>query len=228
MQNFLLRKDGGVMFEKIAEQLLEVADSKKAEKMAAYMRNQFTFLGISATDRKLICKDFYKAIKGQAIDWKFVFDCWDCPYRELQYVAIGYLTVLKKKLIPADISSIQQLAQTKSWWDTIDGLDKLMGEIASNYPETKVILIQWSISEDFWLRRIAIDHQLLRKHETDTELLQLILENNLNQSEFFINKAIGWSLRDYSKVNPEWVKKFINEHREGLSALSIREASKYL
>ena len=105
MKNFLLRKDGGGMFEKIAEQLLEVADSKKAEKMAAYMRNQFTFLGISAADRKLICKDFYKEIKGQ---------------------------------------------------------------------------------------------------------------------------AIGWSLRDYSKVNSEWVKKFINEHREGLSALSIREASKYL
>ncbi|EOT29412.1 DNA alkylation repair protein [Enterococcus saccharolyticus] len=216
------------MFERIVQQFLEAADPNKAEKMAAYMRNQFLFLGVSAPQRQMICKEFYKESTQQEIDWHFVFECWACPYRELQYVAIGYLQVLKKKLEPEDVGAIQRLAQTKSWWDTIDGLDKLMGELAFQYPEVKSILIQWSTAEDFWLRRIAIDHQLLRKHTTDVELLRVILENNLNQSEFFINKAIGWSLRDYSKTNPEWVRDFIEAHRKELTSLSIREASKYL
>jgi len=90
------------------------------------------------------------------------------------------------------------------------------------------ILLEWSLDENIWLRRIAIDHQLLRKDKTNTELLSKILKNNLGQTEFFINKAIGWALRDYSKTNPEWVRNFIEENRENMAKLSIKEASKYL
>ena len=78
------------------------------------------------------------------------------------------------------------------------------------------------------MRRLAIDHQLLRKEETDTELLEKILINNLGQTEFFIKKAIGWALRDYSKTNPNWVRDFIERHQAEMAALSIREGSKYL
>jgi 3-methyladenine DNA glycosylase AlkD len=78
------------------------------------------------------------------------------------------------------------------------------------------------------LRRIAIDHQLGRKDKTDAALLAQIIENNLGQAEFFINKAIGWSLREYSKTNPDWVRAFIDEHRADMAGLSIREASKYI
>ncbi|WP_193435573.1 DNA alkylation repair protein, partial [Streptococcus suis] len=99
----------------------------------------------------------------------------------------------------------KKLAQSKSWWDSIDGLDKLVGKIVLDNPEAKQTILEWSLDDDFWLRRIAIDHQLLQKEKTDTELLEKILVNNLNQTEFFINKAIGWSLRDYSKTNPDWV-----------------------
>jgi len=162
------------------------------------------------------------------IDWAFVNQCWNCPYREFKYVAIGYLTVLKHQLVPADLPRLKALAQQDSWWDTTDGLDRLIGEISFRFPEVKEVLLQWSMDEDFWLRRIAIDHQLLRKEATDTELLEAILVANLNQKEFFINKAIGWSLRDYSKVQPEWVRAFIQRYGEGMSALSIREAIKYL
>ena len=80
----------------------------------------------------------------------------------------------------------------------------------------------------FWLRRIAIDHQLNRKEKTNKELLEKIIVNNLGSSEFFINKAIGWSLREYSKTNPAWVKNFINRYKDKLDKLSIREASKYI
>ena len=90
------------------------------------------------------------------------------------------------------------------------------------------ILLEWSLDENIWLRRNAINHQLLRKEKTNAELLEKILKNNLGQTEFFINKAIGWALRDYSKTNSEWVKNFIEENEEKMSKLSIREAGKYL
>ena len=86
----------------------------------------------------------------------------------------------------------------------------------------------WSTEDDFWVRRIAIDHQLLRKDRTNTELLETILVNNFGSHEFFINKAIGWALRDYSKTNPDWVRNFIDRHRDQMAALSIKEGSKYI
>ncbi len=89
-------------------------------------------------------------------------------------------------------------------------------------------MLEWSSDDNFWLRRVAIDHQLLRKDKMKTNLLEKILINNLNQSEFFINKAIGWILRDYSKTNPDWVRTFIEKHKNQMANLSIKEASKYL
>ena len=134
----------------------------------------------------------------------------------------------QRQLPPADLSRLHRLITTKSWWDTIDFLDRIVGGIALRYPETKAVILKWSMDENIWLRRVAIDHQLLRKEKTDTALLAQILDNNLGQSEFFINKAIGWALRDYSKTNPERVRKYIENRREKMAALSIREASKYL
>lgn len=89
-------------------------------------------------------------------------------------------------------------------------------------------MLAWSKADNIWLRRVAINHQLLRKEKTKQALLKRILLNNLNQTEFFINKAMGWILRDYSKTNPDWVRAFISENEAGLSKLTIREAKKYL
>ncbi|MGZ7184140.1 DNA alkylation repair protein, partial [Streptococcus pyogenes] len=102
-----------------------------------------------------------------------------------------------------DIPNLRQLVISKSWWDTVDSLDRTIGNI--NFPSSEIdqIMLDWSTDDNFWLRRIAIDHQLLRKDRMKTALLEKILVNNLNQSEFFINKAMGWILRDYSKTNPE-------------------------
>ena len=103
-----------------------------------------------------------------------------------------------------------------------------VGFICLHYPETKKFVLEWSRDEDFWLRRLAIEHQLLQKEETDVQLLEQILINNLDQTELFINKAIGWALRDYSKTNPAWVREFIEKYKDKLSKLSIKEGSKYL
>jgi 3-methyladenine DNA glycosylase AlkD len=202
------------------------ADSEKAAQMSAYMRYQFSFCGIPTPERKKLGRPFLKVIA--AVDWNFIFSLWEQPEREFQYFACGVLEKCKATLIPADIPNLRRLAVTKSWWDTIDILDGIVGDIASQYREVNETLMAWSVDENFWLRRIAIDHQLARKDKTDTALLEQIIVNNLGQSEFFINKAIGWSLREYSKTNPGWVRSFIERHRDGLSPLSVREGSKYL
>ena len=111
---------------------------------------------------------------------------------------------------------------------TIDGLDRIVGNIAFEDDIINDLMLEWSKDKDFWVRRIAIDHQLCRKERTNTELLEKVIANNLGSNEFFINKAIGWSLRDYSKTNPEWVRTFIKKYRDKMDKLSIKEASKYI
>jgi len=214
--------------EELVKELKAVANPDDAVAMKAYMKNKFEFLGVKTPARRKLAKDFFKQQTDSVIDWNFINEAWNNPYRELQYVALDYLEIRKKLLTPSDLPRLKKLAQTKSWWDTVDFLDRLVGSIIARFPETKATILSWSCDEDIWLRRLAIDHQLLRKEETDIELLEKILVNNLGQTEFFINKAIGWALRDYSKTNPNWVKDFIERHRAEMAALSIREGSKYL
>ena len=204
------------------------ANAEKAGPMAAYMRDQFAFLGIQKPERKKLSREFLKAADKKTVDWNFIFKCWEQPEREFQYLAMDYLLKLEPLLTPADMQNIRRLIVTKSWWDTIDSLDVMVGGIALRYPEINDIILEWSKDENFWLRRTAIDHQLTRKEKTDTELLERILVNNFGQTEFFINKAIGWSLRDYSKTNPGWVRDFIARYHGEMAPLSIREASKYI
>jgi 3-methyladenine DNA glycosylase AlkD len=212
----------------IFEKYYVAADPKHAAKMSKYMRDMFPFLGIPTPKRREISKEFLCLIKAQKeVDWIFVDACWE-KEREFQYLALNYIVALAKTLTPSAIPHLKQLAVTKSWWDTIDCLDRIVGDIALIFPEVNEILLEWSVDENFWLRRIAIDHQLSRKDKTDVVLLERILVNNLGQKEFFVNKAIGWSLREYSKTNPNWVREFLAKYGDSLSSLSIKEASTYL
>ena len=122
----------------------------------------------------------------------------------------------------------KRLITEKSWWDTVDALSGTINQLTTTYPELNPTIIKWSLDENIWLRRTAILHQLLRKQKTNTSLLAEIIENNMGTQEFFINKAIGWALRDYSKTNPNWVKNYTEKHKQQLSPLSIKEGSKYL
>ncbi|MDR1897554.1 MAG: DNA alkylation repair protein [Prevotellaceae bacterium] len=205
------------------------ANAAQAVQMSAYMRNQFAYLGIPTPLRRALAKEFLASEKKKTnIDWDFIDICWGKEEREFQYLALDYLILKKPLLTPRDVPHLKKLALDKSWWDTIDGLDRMVGGIALKYPEVNTVLLEWSVDTDFWLRRIAIDHQLDRKDKTNTVLLEQIIKNNFGQTEFFINKAIGWSLREYSKVNLDWVRNFISRYKKELAPLSIREASKYI
>ena len=205
------------------------ADNVRALDMSKYMKNKFEFFGVGAAERNEIWKPYFKeAKKTKKIDWDFIEICFKHDKRECQYTAAYYLKYMQRFLVEDDIPKLKELVLAKSWWDTVDILDKVIGSIIYNNKNLHPIILEWSKDDNIWLRRVAIDHQLLRKEHTDVQLLEKILINNLNHKEFFVNKAIGWALRDYSKTNPQWVRNFIEVHKENMASLSIREASKYL
>ena len=215
-------------YQGIFEQLEKMQDIEQASKMSAYMQNRFPFLGIPKPALKQHIKPYLQQSRKLEFDWEFVFLCWDKPYREAQYIAIEYIQLHEKKILDTDINKIQDLITKKSWWETVDNLDSVAGTIVLKYPYLKEEMRRWSQSENIWLRRASIDFQQKYKEKTDTALLEEVICHNVGANEFFINKAIGWSLRDYSKVNPEWVRSFLERYKSKLSTLSLKEASKYL
>ena len=210
------------------EQLEMMSDKEQSQKMSAYMQNQFLFLGIPKPKLNAFIKPYLTQSKKMEFDWDFCFLCWEKPYREAQYIAVEYILKHQKQLSYVDLDNIQMLITQKSWWETVDSLDEVVGTIVLKFPELKQRMREWSVSDNIWLRRTAIDFQLKYKENTDTELLAEIIRNNLGTDEFFVNKAIGWSLREYSKVNAVWVKEFLEKNKDKLASLSIKEASKLL
>lgn len=200
-----------------------------AESMSRYMQDKFRFLGIRGATRTEIYKKYFPdARKTKTIDWDFVESCWNKEEREFQYVVVYYLKAMQKFLKREDISRLKYLIVTKSWWDTVDLLAKVVGSLVIRIEGYDQIMLEWSKDSNIWLKRVAILYQLSLKEKVDKQVLERILVNNLGDSEFFINKAIGWALRDYSKFNPEWVREFIEKNKNGIANLSLREASKYI
>ena len=200
-----------------------------AESMSKYMQDKFRFLGVRGASRTEIYKKYFpEARKSKGIDWEFIENCWNKEEREFQYVVVYYLKAMQKFLKREDISRLKYLIVTKSWWDTVDLLAKVVGSLVIRIEGYDQIMLEWSKDNNMWLKRVAILYQLSLKGKVDEIILDKILVNNLGDSEFFINKAIGWALRDYSKYNPEWVKEFIRKNKDNMANLSIREASKYI
>lgn len=203
-----------------------IEDSKY---MKAYMKDNFEYLGIKTPLRKELSKEFLKEkSKDKSIDKELVKELWNNEYREFQYVAIDYLIKQKKKLQKEDVLFIKELIITKPWWDSVDLIaSHLAGELFKKYPELiDEYILSWSTDENIWLRRTAILYQLKYKEDTNREILEKVIKDNIEDKEFFIEKAIGWILREYSKTNKEWVREFVDNN--SLSKLSTREASKYL
>lgn len=204
-------------------------DEEKAPQMSAYMKNLFPFLGLQRPKLTSIIKPYIKkAAKEESIHWDFIDACWLKSYREAQYAGVEYLIAAQKKLAEHDLAKLKELIITKSWWDTSDSLAGVVGFLVQKYPALVADMLAWSKSENIWLRRVAILFQLKYKEKTDVDLLEKIICANFGSGEFFIDKAIGWILREYSKVNPGWVRGFIRKYEDKMAKLSIKEGSKYI
>ena len=205
------------------------ANPAQAGPMKKYMRDQFEYLGIKSPQGAALMKEF---IKEQGLPPIAQLDTiarelWSLPQREFQYAAMSLMGRLEKKVEPEFISTIEYLLVTKSWWDTVDALaGHAVGTQFKRFPDVREkYLKKWLKSDNFWLRRTTLLFQLGYKKETDFDLLCELIKENLGSDEFFINKAIGWALRQYAHTNPAPVKKFVKATKE-LHPLSRREALK--
>jgi 3-methyladenine DNA glycosylase AlkD len=207
-------------------------DPQAAFAMSKYMRNQFSFFGVPSPQRKQIQRIWLKSLPSdwdQATKWKMVHLLWNQPYRELHYVAIDWMNAWKPTSIePDDIHHFTRLLTTYSWWDSIDGLAPgIVGKFIQFHPKAGYKWIQeWRNNRNVWLRRTCIIFQLKYREKLDFELLTSLITENLSDKEFFIQKAIGWSLRQHAKYDAHAVSTFVST--TNMDGLAKREALKHI
>ncbi|MBK8611932.1 MAG: DNA alkylation repair protein [Flavobacteriales bacterium] len=206
------------------------ANAENAAAMSAYMKDRFPFFGIKAPQRRELVKDHSALYGAPALDElpAIARSAFALPQRELHQVAVDLLMKHAKKLGPADLPLVEELITTKSWWDSVDGLAiHVAGVILKKHPkEIAKWSKRWIGSSDMWLNRTAILFQARWKEDTDQALLFANIDRHVGHKDFFIRKAIGWSLRELGATDPEAVSAFVRSRK--LSPLSEREAMKHL
>lgn len=206
----------------------KAANKQNAIGMKAYMLNQFEFYGIKTPERDAIVTSFLKTnrIQEEPLLKEVVQYMWDREEREWQYAAIDVFKSHRLLWKSRSIQLIQYCLTHKSWWDTVDGIGSdWIPTYFLIFPEKQISVTQkWNRSNNMWLQRSCILFQRSYKKNTNIQLLSEYIQQHQLSKEFFIQKAIGWALREYSKTNPEWVKSFVES--QNLAALSKREALK--
>jgi 3-methyladenine DNA glycosylase AlkD len=215
--------------EKLQTHFAQYADVQNALAMTAYMKNHFLFFGIKAPDRKAILKQFIaKYAPPQYPDtFTVVWELYQLPQRELHYCAVEMLEKSKKNWQKDDIVFFEKLITTHAWWDTVDFISThIIGAYFQKYPDQMhPITEQWMASGNMWLQRVCLICQLMYRQKTDTVLLFNYIHRLKGSNEFFIQKAIGWALRQYARTDALLVQDFVEN--TPLKPLSKREALKH-
>jgi len=204
---------------------------ERAVQMKKYMKDQFEFYGISTPERRAMMSTHIK--EYGLPDWSDIEDIsrnlWDMDERECQFTLLDLMNRMKKKLSPGDLPLLEYLIITKPWWDTVDGLAAWMvGELFKRHPELiDPTTSKWMETGNIWLQRSCLLFQLKYKKDTNLNLLFSFIGSLSDHKSFWIRKAIGWILREYSKTDPQTVQEYVNKHPE-LSGLSKREALKVI
>jgi len=212
----------------IQHTLAALADPARAADMSAYLRNQFPFLGIPTPARRAALKPLLKVDFDQKRLLTVADQLWRLPEREYRYAAVDLLARHAGRLDLNAIASLLALAQREPWWETVDGLAGIVGNVVRtarrNDPDAQVTMDAALRHDCLWVRRIAMIHQLGWRLETDSARLFDYAETLAPEGDFFIRKAIGWALRDYARWRPQAVREFVAAMGGRLSPLSAREA----
>jgi 3-methyladenine DNA glycosylase AlkD len=204
---------------------------ERAVQAAAYMRDQFAFLGIPAPTQRALARTVVAGLPAPAEDdlHAVALACWELDEREYQYFACDWLRRHVAVPGPGFLVTLRTLITTKSWWDTIDPLaTRVVGGLVRRHPELRAEMDAWSAERDMWLIRTAILHQLHYGADTDVDRLFGYCTRQAGHRDFFVRKAIGWALRQYARTDPVAVQRYVADHRDRLSPLSVREATKHL
>ena len=210
--------------------LVALADAERAAPMAAYMRDKFVFLGITAKDRRAATKAWLRDAKQAAPDDLLALArwCWDQPEREFHHVGADALRAGATNLRARDLDTVRGFVTDKSWWDTVDALAAwTVGPLVAQH-DLGAAMDEWIHDDNMWVARTAILHQLGYKEATDGDRLFRYADVRAADTEFFIRKALGWALRQHARVAPDEVRAFVESRREQLSGLTVREALKHL
>ncbi|MEV4639463.1 DNA alkylation repair protein [Actinoplanes sp. NPDC049548] len=206
-------------------------EPERAVHAAAYMRDQFPFLGFSTATQRALGRAVLAGLPAPSEDdlRAVVLGCWELEEREYQYFACDWLRKHVKVPGAGFLATARTLIVTKSWWDTVDALaTRFVGGLVTRHPGLRTEMDAWARDENLWLVRTAILHQLHYGRETDVERLFGYCTQQAGHPDFFVRKAIGWALRHYARTDPEAVRGYLSRHRDVLSPLSVREASKHL
>lgn len=196
--------------------------------MAAYMRDQFEFLGVKSVERRRLAQPIIRASRqlAPAELQRWLAFYYQQPYREYQYVAIDMALANVQRFTPSLYEWCLTQVTTKPWWDSVDAWRKVLATYIFDHDALSTLGQVYLVSDDLWLRRIGLTLQLGRKQKTKRAYLKATINENYEDDEFFIQKAIGWALRDFSKTDPDWVRDVMTTIP--LSKLAIREGQKYL
>jgi 3-methyladenine DNA glycosylase AlkD len=216
----------------VTAELRRLADPAKAPAMAAYMKTAQPFYGVPTPIRTLILRevrDRFVPLDQKSYE-RNVLALWKLPYREERYCAIAYARQHAEFITPSALRLYERMIRDGAWWDFVDEIAvNLVGGVLGNFrPETRPMIERWIDDPDMWIRRTAILAHLKHKNATDAAQLFDHCLRRAHEREFFIRKAIGWALREYSKTDPRAVRAFLAKNRQRLSKLSFDEGSKHL
>ncbi len=216
-----------VRIARLVEQFAAHRDEARATSMAAYMRDQFSFVGLPAGERRRLARAAFAGTDDLDQDQlvAFAWSCWARPEREYQYVAGDEIARLLPRCTSSLLADLEALITTKSWWDTVDGLCRHgAGALVRADRALESEMDRWLASDNVWLIRSAILHQERWGAETDPDRLFSRCLQRADHRDFFVRKAIGWALRSYAHVDQTAVRQFLIAHDRDLSGLSKREA----
>lgn len=204
-----------------------LADPNRAVGMRAYMRGQFDFLGVPTPARRTTVAPLLRQFKGLGAAGllRLADELWERPEREFQYVALDMMAMHWKQFGLDNLPQLEAFVRRKSWWDTVDGMAGIIGKVLrfGHHGMDEALC-----HDNLWMRRIALLHQLGWRSKTDEIRLFRYALALSHENEFFIQKAIGWALRDYARHAPDNVSQFLIKNRETLPSLSFREGAKHL
>jgi len=217
----------------LREALRQVANPEKAAGMQAYMKSAMPYHGVQTPLLRIVCKAAFAEVKfASASEWQaLVLELWrGATFREERYAALhlaGDRRARDFQTLTA-LPMYEEMIVTGAWWDYVDNIaSQRIATILKTHPgPMRRKMLAWSRSKDIWKRRTSILCQLGFKMETDLELLYACIEPSLESREFFLQKAIGWALRQYTWTDRAAIEEYVHRNRARLSALSCREALK--
>ncbi len=215
--------------------LAEAGDPEIAAGQQAYMKSAMPYHGVPAPRLKAVLRPLLTPYTPPDRDtWEAtVLELWDgATHREERYAATALARHRGARAWqdPQTLGLYRHLVVTGAWWDHVDEIAAHLvgGVLGGHRTEVTPVMRAWSTDDDLWVRRTAVLSQLRHRTDTDTALLHDVIVANLDDTSFWLRKAIGWALREYSRHDPDWVRAEVARLGTRLSGLSRREATRRL